>query len=94
MGVDARGYPGGLLRLDPAFLRMSSLLPHDLCCGWSASLWPPTMILEVQSQQGWYFQIKAGLYVLECALISLKWDASERKMQCQLKRSLEMCERE
>ena len=23
-------------------LRMSSLLPHDLCHGWSTSLWPPT----------------------------------------------------
>ena len=24
-------------------LRMSSLLPHDLCHGWSASCWPPTL---------------------------------------------------
>ena len=40
MGVDAQGFPGGLLRLDPAFAYVS-LLPHDLCHGWSASRWPP-----------------------------------------------------
>ena len=47
MGVDARGFPGGLLRLDPP-LRMSSLLPHDLCHGRSASRRPPTVPLHVQ----------------------------------------------
>ena len=43
MGVDAREFPGGLLKLDPP-LHMLSLLPHDLCHGRSASLWPPTSI--------------------------------------------------
>ena len=38
MGVDAREFPGELLRLDPP-LRMPSLLPHDLCHGRSSSLW-------------------------------------------------------
>ena len=42
MGVDAREFPGGLLRLNPP-LRMSSLLPHDLCHGRSASRRPPTL---------------------------------------------------
>ena len=45
MGVDARGFPGGLLRLDPP-LRMSSLLPRDLCHGRSASRWPLTQRLS------------------------------------------------
>ena len=52
------------------------------------------MILEHKCQPEWYFQIKAGFHVLECALSSSEWDASERKMQHQLKRSLEMHERE
>lgn len=52
------------------------------------------MILEHKCQQEWYFQIKAGFHVLECALSSSEWDASERKMQRQLKRGLEMHERE
>ena len=47
LGVDAREFPGGLLRLHPAF-RMPSLLPHDLCHGRSASLWPPTVNLLSQ----------------------------------------------
>ena len=37
-------------------LRMSSLLPHDLCHRWSASHWPPTVILSVHvgfSQSKW-----------------------------------------
>ena len=38
MGADAREFPGGLLRLDPAFT-MPSLLPHDLCHGRSSSRW-------------------------------------------------------
>ena len=37
-GVDAREFPGGLLRLDPAFF-MASLLPHDLCHRRNSSLW-------------------------------------------------------
>ena len=36
LGVDAREFPGGLLRLDPP-LRMPSLLPHDLCHEWNVS---------------------------------------------------------
>ena len=39
LGVYAREFPGGLLKLDPA-LRMPSLLPHDLCHGRSSSLAP------------------------------------------------------
>ena len=35
MGVDARGVPGGLLRLDPAFAYV----------GRSTSLWPPTLCI-------------------------------------------------
>ena len=52
MGVDAQGFPGGLLRLDPAFA-MSSLLPHDLCHGWSASRRPPTDILLSRDWHGY-----------------------------------------
>ena len=41
MGVDARGFPGEFLSSIPP-LRISSLLPHDLCHGWSASRRLPT----------------------------------------------------
>ena len=40
-GVDAQEYPGGLLRLDPAF-ELWSLLPPDLCHGRSSSRRLPT----------------------------------------------------
>ena len=44
LGVDAQEFPGGLLRLDPP-LRMSSLLPHDLCHGRSSSRWLPAALV-------------------------------------------------
>ena len=40
-GGDAREYPGGLLRLDPAFA-YAEFLPHDLCPEWNASPAPGT----------------------------------------------------
>ena len=48
-GGDAREYPGGLLRLDPA-LRMPSLLPHDLCPEWNDSPAPGTGSVHAQSR--------------------------------------------
>ena len=45
MGADAREFPGGLLRLDPAFT-MPSLLPHDLCHGQSSSCWLPAVLIN------------------------------------------------
>ena len=47
LGVYAREFPGGLLKLDPA-LRMPSLLPHDLCHGRSSSLDPSSDRIPVE----------------------------------------------
>ena len=47
LGVYAREFPGGLLKLDPA-LRMPSLLPHDLCHGRSSSLAPSSDRIPVE----------------------------------------------
>ena len=57
MGVDARGFPGEFLSSIPP-LRISSLLPHDLCHGWSASLWPPTTPEQLERQAKFHSSIK------------------------------------
>ena len=49
LGGDAREYPGGLLRLDPAFA-YAEFLPHDLCPEWNASPAPGTGTVHAQSR--------------------------------------------
>ena len=62
LGVYAREFPGGLLKLDPA-LRMPSLLPHDLCHGRSSSLAPSSDRIPVE-----LFQILKDDAVVSAAL--------------------------
>ena len=47
LGVDAREFPGGLLKLDPAFA-YAEPRPHDLCHGRSSSLAPSSDRIPVE----------------------------------------------
>ena len=75
LGVDAREFPGGLLRLDPAF---ASLLPHDLCHGRSSSRWLPTVIefqlsyyrssLNMQYAGSRHIKMEKQMFINRCLL--------------------------
>ena len=56
MGVDAQGFAGGLLRLDPAFAYVEPP-SHDLCHGPSASLWLPTPICKTAKETQMYITV-------------------------------------